>query len=86
MSGDPGYVANPAQPMGFGNAVPFVAGTPQTAGMGVLVSCTTAGTLILVTRKGQTITLNVPIGVTNLPLSCSQMNTSTFVGTAFNVY
>lgn len=86
MSGDPGYEAKPVQSAGYGNAVPFVNGTPQTAGIGVLVSASVAGTVILTTRLGQSVTLQVPIGLTHVPLSCSELTGGTFTGTAYNCW
>lgn len=86
MAGDPGYESKPVQEQGYANAVAFVANTPQKAGVAVIVSCTVTGTLVLVTRNGQTVTVNVPVGMWVIPLSCSQMNTSTFTGTALNCW
>lgn len=87
MSGTPGYLSTPTQQFGYENAVAMVANTPVAlTGVGVLVNCTVAGNIVLVTRGGQTVTIAVAVGTTFIPLSCSQMNTSTFTGTAYNVY
>lgn len=86
MSGTPGFNCKPAQKFGFENAVAFVAATPQSPGAAVYVSCSVAGNIVLVTRGGQTVTLNVPIGLWEIPLSCSQMTSNTGTMTAFNVW
>jgi hypothetical protein len=75
------------QNVGYENAVAMAANTPvATPGVCEMVNCTVAGNIVLVTKGGQTVTLAVQVGTTTIPLACTQMNTSTFTGTAYNCY